>query len=257
MNKIWSKDYEVGDYWERTDLKLLIDEPFQVVLEAVVGDGHAGDIAIDDTSFTSGCILANIGLVAGATPVSNITSPNPCAATNQFMCLENGQCIDEAKVYDFKIDCPTPGSSDEAECGTCTFDNNNGTLCGWKDFSFASIEWNVTREPMHLGPLGDHTTGIGFYIFVLPVDWFEYVSLRSPVLGHAGFECQLKFWYYMNFDKSIDSNTIYVYIRKKSQNFTTFHLLILSQNRLIHGGNKLLFILDVVQIDLLLVYIYI
>ncbi|CAF4939225.1 unnamed protein product, partial [Rotaria socialis] len=69
------------------------------------------------------------------------TTTNQCGATGQFMCVENGQCIDIEKVCDFKVDCPTPGGSDEAECGACTFDNNNGTLCGWKDYSYSEFQW--------------------------------------------------------------------------------------------------------------------
>ena len=144
MSKIWSKDYEVGDYWNRADLTIMLAQPFQVVLEAVAGNGYAGDIAIDDTSFTPGCVYADVNLVSATTPVPSPTTPNPCVAMDQFMCLENNQCIPKEKVCDFKVDCPLPGGSDEAECGTCTFDNNNGTLCGWEEYSYGPLQWNLT-----------------------------------------------------------------------------------------------------------------
>ncbi|CAF1515641.1 unnamed protein product, partial [Adineta steineri] len=68
MDKIWSKDYNVGDFWNRAEIVLMENEPFQVVLEAVVGDGYGGDIAIDDTSFTPACGLSNVNLVTVSTP---------------------------------------------------------------------------------------------------------------------------------------------------------------------------------------------
>ena len=222
MNKIWSKDFEVGDFWNRADIKLLVYVPFQVVLEAIVGDGYAGDIAIDDVSFTPGCIFANIDLdnVTAPTPVT--TTPNPCVVNEQFMCIENNECIDKAKVCNFKVDCPTPGGSDEAECGTCTFDDNNGTLCGWKDFSHGELQWKLTTGPTNLGPPGDHTTGNGYYVVVPANDWFGFASLRTSTVGPSGVECQLRFWYYMDFDQSVDSSRITAYIRKESDNFNSF-----------------------------------
>ncbi|CAF4949732.1 unnamed protein product, partial [Rotaria magnacalcarata] len=222
MNLIWTKNTEVGDFWDRADLALFNSQPFQIVLEAVVGDGFAGDIAIDDTSFTTSCILSNINLPTDTTPVPTTTTPNQCVANGQFMCVENGQCIGKEKVCDFKIDCPTPGGSDEAQCGSCTFDNNNGTLCGWKDFSFSDLEWVLATGNTNMGPPSDHTTGNGFYITVPPTDFFRFASIRSPIIGPAGIECQLRFWYYMNYDASVDSSRISVYIRNEDDDFNSF-----------------------------------
>ncbi|CAF4772226.1 unnamed protein product, partial [Rotaria magnacalcarata] len=79
-----------------------------------------------------------------------------------------------------------PGGSDEAQCGSCTFDNNNGTLCGWKDFSFSDLEWVLATGNANMGPPSDHTTGNGFYITVPPTDFFRFASIRSPIIGPAG-----------------------------------------------------------------------
>jgi hypothetical protein len=222
MNKIWSKNYEVGDFWVRTDLSLLSADAFQVVLEAVVGKGYAGDIAIDDTSFTPGCVLANIDLVTVTTPIPTTTAPNPCAATNQFACMENGQCIDKNKVCDFNVDCPTPGGSDEANCAACTFDNNNGTLCGWKSYSFGTFDWKLTAGPINLGPTGDHTTGSGFYVSLPATQSYVFSSLRTGAIGPTGIECQLKFWYYMDSNPASFVSNIAVYLRREANNFTSF-----------------------------------
>jgi hypothetical protein len=226
MQKIWSKDYEVGDYWTRTDLNIFLVQPFQVVLEAVAGPGYAGDIAIDDTSFTPGCVIANVDLVSVTTPVPSPTTPNPCAVNNQFMCLEDGRCIDKEKVCDFKVDCPEPGGSDEAECGTCTFDNNNnGTLCDWKDFSYGAVTWNLVTGSTSFGPSGDHTTGNGFYVAVQTSDFFNFASLRTATIGPAGFECQLKFWYYLEIDQPSTHAKIAVFTRRQQDNYTAFEFI--------------------------------
>lgn len=221
MQKIWSRDYEVGDFWTRTDLNLFLIEPFQLVLEAVAGPGYAGDIAIDDTSFTPGCVMANVELVSVTTPEPSPTTPNPCAVNNQFMCLENSQCIDKDKVCDFKVDCPMPGS-DEAECGTCTFDDNNGTLCDWKDYSYGAVTWNLATGSTNFGPNGDHTTGNGFYVAVQTSELFGFASLRTATIGPAGFECQVKFWYYLNVDQPSSYARVSVFIRREQTNFTQF-----------------------------------
>lgn len=223
--KIFSKDYEVGDFWSRADLPIIIAEPFQILLEAIVGNGYAGDIAIDDTSFTPGCVLANIDLVTVTTPSPSLTTPNPCTANKQFQCVENGQCIDMNKVCDFKVDCPTPGGSDEANCGTCTFDDNNGTSCGWKDFSYGELKWSLTTGSTYLGPSSDHTTGSGFYMFVPNNEIFGFSSMRSPPVGPSGVECQLQFWYYMDFDEKMGYSSVAIYQRKETDGFNSFYFI--------------------------------
>lgn len=225
MNKIWSRDYEVGDYWNRADLRLIIGQPFQLVIEAVVGKGYAGDIAIDDTSFTPGCALANIDLVTVTTPTPSVTTPNPCEVNGQFMCLENNQCINKTKVCDFNIDCPTPGGSDEAQCGTCTFDANGGSLCGWKDQSIYDLEWQLKSGSMSYGPNGDHTTGTGYYVAVAETDDYGFASIRTPPVGPSSGSCQLKFWYYMDFDEDSEYSTISIYFRNEDDGFFSFQYI--------------------------------
>lgn len=222
MSKIWSRDYEAGDYWVRADLGLLVSRSFQVVIEAIAGDGSAGDISIDDTSFTPSCRLGNVELVSVTTPIPSPTTPNPCEINNQFMCLENGQCIDRDKVCDFKVDCPMPGS-DEAECGTCSFDgSNNGSLCGWKERSYGDLVWSLATGQTDSGPSSDHTTGTGFYVAVPKTSSYNFASIQTPAMGPTSFECQMKFWYYLNLESTPSISHISVYIRKQADNFTLF-----------------------------------
>ena len=47
-----------GDVWHRYETEVLTsDQPFQLVIEGVVGTSYRGDIAIDDISLTPGCIV--------------------------------------------------------------------------------------------------------------------------------------------------------------------------------------------------------
>jgi len=45
----------IGDFYERAEIQLYQPEQFQVVIEAVIGSGFQGDIAVDDVSFTPDC----------------------------------------------------------------------------------------------------------------------------------------------------------------------------------------------------------
>ena len=45
-NKLFSKTNEVGDYWSRIDIPIKETEPFQIVIEGVVGTSFLGDIGI-------------------------------------------------------------------------------------------------------------------------------------------------------------------------------------------------------------------
>ena len=47
-----------GDIWRRYEsFSLFKPTPFQIVIEGKTGSSYQGDIAIDDLSFTTGCII--------------------------------------------------------------------------------------------------------------------------------------------------------------------------------------------------------
>ena len=60
MTVLFTKTGHSNDYWELADVALAgSGSPnFQIVIEAIRGDGPYGDIGIDDTSFTPDCVKA-------------------------------------------------------------------------------------------------------------------------------------------------------------------------------------------------------
>ena len=67
---------------------------FQLLIEGTVGDGHEGDIAIDDFSFSSDCVFLETPLPPGTMPP---TVPSPCLDA-EFLCQDGVTCISSTKV---------------------------------------------------------------------------------------------------------------------------------------------------------------
>jgi hypothetical protein len=88
---------------------------FQVIIEATVGDGSRGDIAIDDVSFTPQCVASSIDLPVIPTliPTNQPTQVPPCGP-GEFMC-NNGQCLPVSVRCDGNPDCSD--TSNEINCG--------------------------------------------------------------------------------------------------------------------------------------------
>ena len=50
----------------------------QVIIEATTGSGQAGDIALDDLSFTNGCQMSTGSVVTIPTQLTTPTPQTPC-----------------------------------------------------------------------------------------------------------------------------------------------------------------------------------
>ncbi|XP_033751986.1 MAM and LDL-receptor class A domain-containing protein 1-like [Pecten maximus] len=229
MKIIWQKAGNVGDFFERVDIPIFETNPFQVVIEGVTGQGYQGDIAVDDLSMTPGCIPATTPLVTG-TP-GPVTTPGPCG-NGSFSCP--GRCINQNQVCDFISQCSD--NSDEANCGTCTFETNQ---CGWSDASSGRYNWHrfqgvspgtggprgdhTTNSPNGTGgprgdhttnspngkyvspgtggPRGDHTTNSpnGYYMLVEGSSgtFYSRARMSTVVLGPTAPSCQVQFFYHM------------------------------------------------------------
>ncbi|XP_014680988.1 PREDICTED: MAM and LDL-receptor class A domain-containing protein 2-like [Priapulus caudatus] len=189
LTQVWSRVGEVGDYYERIEIPLVITQPFEVIIEGTVGYGITGDIAIDDISFTPGCQPYDKDLPGGTTPVPTV---GPCG-DGKWQCAD-GQCIPETDRCNWFNQCLD--NSDEIDCGTCDFEK---AMCGWYDISTGLYGWKHKQAGGSTGPGSDHTSGAsGYYMHVetgVGVT-HNYAALSSPVYGEAASTCIMKFWYY-------------------------------------------------------------
>ena len=85
----------------------------QVILEAEIGSGFAGDIAIDDVSF-DGCLDYQGTLPTAIPTTPTITTTTICKQT-EFWCIKDMKCIDRKKKCDYRQDCSD--GQDEDHCG--------------------------------------------------------------------------------------------------------------------------------------------
>lgn len=205
---LFKKSGEIGNYWERADIKLTSVQPFQLVIEGVVGNGPYGDIAIDDITFTSGCVTDNNIILPTLIPIPTTTTANICGNNNQFACKTGAtlQCIPRSKVCNFEYDCAD--KSDEAECGTCDFETS---WCGWYDSSNDKSVWNRVKSPSQnpQGPQIDHTytnnTNGYFLITELSDNAGTFVNkalLFGPGQQGTSEFCKLSLWINMNDPKA-------------------------------------------------------
>lgn len=65
------------------------------MIEGKVGNGHEGDIALDDISWGPGCTFLTGSLPQGTMPP---TTPSPCAP-GQVVCDDGLTCISSSQVW--------------------------------------------------------------------------------------------------------------------------------------------------------------
>lgn len=201
------------DAWLRLDTPLTSNAPFRVIIEAVVGHGYKGDIAIDDISFTPDCQV----LPAGATLPAVFTTPSSCGA-GKLPC-KNGQCISSTNFCNFRPDCSD--SSDEANCPS-TYNFEDGTLEFWTNDPNNDFNWTVTSNGNPndtTGPSTDHTqqTSMGKYLLVNGQIYSEtkkVARIISPMYSQAGKTCNVTFWYNTH---AKEFNNINLYVRRGSR----------------------------------------
>lgn len=174
LKQIFSTTGNRGDIWDRAFINIQSQYPFQIVIQATVGGLISGDIAIDDTVFSKGCVKAQNVQFPGSVNIP----PN----------VPSGQCQNTAG--DFKT------------CGPCDFESG---MCGWVDRSngrFNFSRHSATQNKGNIvGPSLDHTknSAQGYYVFVEGSQGVFYSTaiLQSPMMPPSASTCELYFYYNM------------------------------------------------------------
>ncbi|KAM6162719.1 MAM and LDL-receptor class A domain-containing protein 1 [Erethizon dorsatum] len=213
---LWEIFGNQGNRWMRKLLSISSRQPFQILVEASVGDGFTGDIAIDDLSFMN-CTLHQGNLPVDLptppeTPVPVTLPPHNCT-DSEFVCRTDGCCVEKFQKCDFRYDCPD--KSDESFCvmDVCTFEKRS--LCKWyqpipgnllQDSN--TFRWDLGKgSSIHHGeenhrPAIDHTknTTDGWYLYADSSNgkFGDITDLLTPVISQTGPKCTLVFWTYMN-----------------------------------------------------------
>lgn len=191
----FSRSGEQGQFWNRGVVSSASEQSFQFIIEGVTSNLDYTDIAIDDLSFTRGCVVKNETLPVGTTP-----SPphNPCNE-NEFYCGTGDECILKRKQCNWQIDCST--GADEADCGDCDFESG---MCSWSDASEGLFQWQRVRAgdvSAYDHPTVDHTyrNTTGHLVYIEGADGVagKTAVMSSPqFLNSGGPYCQFHLWLY-------------------------------------------------------------
>ncbi|CAN8002193.1 unnamed protein product, partial [Ixodes hexagonus] len=206
LKRIWSRNIPSFSFDFQEKFVIFYEKvPFQVFFKGIhEATDETPYIAIDDVSFSSGCIPYHGTLpVAPTTPTP--TKPPTCP-DGQFTCLTSRQCIPQTQVCDFKKHCPD--GSDENNCGACDFSTD---LCGlttnnpdakftWKRTSAADVRKN-TSSSSSLPRTDSANDPSGFYVSLKKtnpdVPRGTPNALQTPPLGQVAHSCTVSFYAFL------------------------------------------------------------
>lgn len=69
----WTKSGNQGNKWISANIGLVVNAPYQIVIEAISGSSYTGDIAIDDITLTN------------CPPLPTPTPPPPCSPSETLI----------------------------------------------------------------------------------------------------------------------------------------------------------------------------
>ncbi|XP_033751994.1 MAM and LDL-receptor class A domain-containing protein 1-like [Pecten maximus] len=179
---MWTLSGNQGNSWNGAQFPVTTSQGFRILIEAVVKGTVTGDAALDDLSFTNG--------VCGWAPTKasppNLTTPPTTPAT-------------------------TPATTLNPPITSCNFESG---ICGWTQSHNDQFDWTRQKgrtATSNTGPVSDHTTGHGYYMFIeasSPRRNGDKARLVSPPITGHGQMC-LNFWYHM-FGANINSLSVYL-----------------------------------------------
>ncbi|XP_026167718.1 MAM domain-containing protein 2a isoform X3 [Mastacembelus armatus] len=195
--EIWRPEVYVTVGWTLVNVDIKAPHPLQVVFEVAFNSARGGYVAIDDITFSPEFCHTD-------------TEPtfNPSIANCDF---ENGLCLyyqerAETKVWSrvsvkpntYMIGDHTTGIGPLP--GQCNFESG---VCGYiQDKKGDEADWLQVRghtPTSYTGPRGDHTTGVGYYMYIeasLMHPGDKARLLTSDLRGSSSSQC-LIFYYHM------------------------------------------------------------
>ncbi|XP_067654295.1 MAM and LDL-receptor class A domain-containing protein 1-like isoform X2 [Haliotis asinina] len=190
-NRIWSRHGNQGTDWIEARISLPEGTDFQVVIEAVRGDGEKGDIFIDDIKLIDGSCSQQVIPTNGKTPAATTATTKPTSSSPRTS---------------------TTYVSPSSKPVTCNFDND---MCSWIQMKNDDFDWTRhqgTTSSYGTGPHGDHTTGKGYYLYTEVSGQTANKTARiqsKTITPRLGTQC-LSFWYHMHGDHI---GTLNVYLK--------------------------------------------
>nr|CAB3263600.1 MAM and LDL-receptor class A domain-containing protein 1-like [Phallusia mammillata] len=184
----WALSGEQGAVWKQAKIpvpEIIYSRRFRVVMEAE-RKNYRGDAAIDDVSLLNCYPVVRNQQIA---PATNKPVDEDSFTIYDISTLPPATQSVELSAEDAKL----PGGL------SCTFDVD---LCSWKSDSNGHFNWtlNEGKTPsLKTGPLHDHTTGAGWYLYIeasSPRLSGQTAILRSPVIP-SSFRVCLQFYYHM------------------------------------------------------------
>ena len=173
LNKISTISGQQGFQWRQLTLEITSTSVYRILLEAIIGDGNLGDIAVDDITYTENVPCGSL------TPITTTTT-----TTYPPTLLD----------CDFECNCP------------CSWNFDPTGNMNW-------IIQQGASEVLFTGPSADHTlqSPAGYYAYIKtqsPVVFNDSARLISPTVSTGSTGICLKFFYHM-FGTSINRLNIY------------------------------------------------
>ncbi|KAK3534605.1 hypothetical protein QTP86_016752 [Hemibagrus guttatus] len=172
--EVWRKRENQGNVWHQALVDITPHGTFRILFEGRRGDNARSDVALDDVFIHTG----------------------PCAD------LINNQTISPAPGKPTLIPTVTSPTTKSAFSPVCAFDCNfDNNLCTWSQLATDVFDWTRHSGPTSTaltGPLSDHTTGTGYYLYIEgdSAAHGDTARLLSEECSDVQPQC-LQFWYHM------------------------------------------------------------